>query len=205
MNVMIDLETMSTSKHAAVASLGAVLFDPRDVETVDKFSNERLFYVKLDLRKQVGRDFDGDTVYFWLQQDDKARLSLCENVVDPREGLAAFTGWYIKNNGGVVWSHGATFDHVIIEDLYRYLGLTYPVKYKDQFCARTVVRVSGVDRPTLPSIVNHRAIDDAVIQTIWLQQALAELRGLSRENPNERTILPIVGSGDPGQPDPSMA
>jgi hypothetical protein len=183
LNVMIDMETMSSRNNAAIASLGAVAFDPelQGAPHAGDLQPANIFSAHLDLRQQEGRHFDGDTIYWWLQQSQEARVALRPrfNVPPeaPAEVLRQFTKWYSMVGSGRSWSFGATFDLVLLVDLYRWVGQKCPISYRDQYCARTVIGLSGVSRPEVPGLVSHGAVDDAIVQTIWLQQALQKLRG----------------------------
>lgn len=57
MHAMIDVETMSLTPRAAVASIGAVAFDPWGEEPLNQ--RGRVLHVRLDLGAQAGREFDG--------------------------------------------------------------------------------------------------------------------------------------------------
>jgi hypothetical protein len=188
-HVMLDLETMSTRYNAAVASIGACIFEPAALESYTDFTPDRLFYVKLDLSKQRGRDFDGDTIYWWMAQEQEARDTLRMHIVHPHEALRQFAEWYRTKEGGVTWSLGANFDHVILQDLYNWIGMKNPINYRDQLCMRTVVKMTAEQPPAIPEIVGHRAIDDAILQAIWLQRALAATKGMWNVYQKQGTVL----------------
>jgi exodeoxyribonuclease VIII len=65
---MIDLETLATSPNAAVLTIGAVKFDPFNIET-DNPTCEKL-YIKVDLDScdALGLDVSEDTLEWWSQQ-----------------------------------------------------------------------------------------------------------------------------------------
>lgn len=73
---MIDLETMGTSPGCAIASIGAVIFDP---ERPHDGSTAPEFYAVVDLAscQSVGLTMDAGTVYWWLTQSQKAREAVC--------------------------------------------------------------------------------------------------------------------------------
>jgi hypothetical protein len=185
MDVMIDLETMSSKKNAAVASLGAVVFDPDGEDTVSKIIEEkRSFYTPLNMMRQGNRHFEASTIYWWLEQSEEARLAVRTGEAPAFNPVGQFVRfntfldtWSIKR----AWCHGATFDHVILESLYTDCGVIYPIHYANQFCSRTVCKLSKIPKPELPELVGHNALDDAIRQVIWLQQSLKYLKnGVSK-------------------------
>jgi len=87
---MIDLETMSTRPNAAIVAIGAVAFNFATLEIGPKF------YTVIDLRsaQDVGLHVDGDTVLWWLQQNDAARSQLTlSHRQDLSRALTAFRMW----------------------------------------------------------------------------------------------------------------
>lgn len=181
MDVMIDMETMSSRNNAAIATLGAVAFNPDIITPLGEMDSRNFFNGYLDLRKQEGRHFDGDTIYWWLQQSLEARVALRPkfNVQpdEPRRVLQQFSDWCYTVGAKRCWSYGATFDNVLLVDIYRWVGLNCPIHYRDQACARTVIQLASLPRPQVAGLVAHGALDDAIVQTIWLQQSLTKLSG----------------------------
>lgn len=181
MDVMIDMETMSNRNNAAIASIGAVAFNPDVITSIEQLDPRHVFNVHVDLTQQEGRHFDGDTIYWWLQQSQEARTALRPRFNmppdSPRVAVQKFTDWYKTVNGGRTWSFGATFDLVLLTDLYRWCHLKNPIHYRDQACARTIIHIASLPRPEVAGMVSHGALDDAVIQALWLQQSMQKIRG----------------------------
>ena len=179
---MIDIETMGVRPNSAVVSIGAVAFEPMNLDTVDSIMlDNRAFYVVLNLGKQKTRHFDPGTIYWWLKQSPEAQKAVLggEEGVAPYGALMSLNGFIRKHSTKISWCLGATFDHVIVEDLYRDAGLDNPVQYHKQYCMRTLAGVLLVDRPKIPELVGHNALDDAIKQTIWLQMCFRELNGVT--------------------------
>jgi len=182
MDIMIDIETMGARPNAAVASLGAVAFNSQTINTPDTIPESQRFYARLDLAQQNHRHYDGETIYWWLEQEEAARKALIVNnhALGLKTVLEEFVAW-VKTHHNIykdcVWCYGATFDHVILRTLFRDLGVIYPFIYRRELCMRTVVRlVPDVQCPQLPDLVGHNAVDDALRQAIWLQHCLKELQ-----------------------------
>ena len=114
MNVVIDLETLSTSPHSVILSVGAVA------------ESGEQFYTELDWRAQTFRHTDPDTCLWWGQQEKdlcplKGEVKLSDCLMDLNYWLAD----YEKDNL-FVWARGPQFDIVILEDAYKEAMLPIP-------------------------------------------------------------------------------
>lgn len=177
MNIMIDIETLSSKNNAAIASIGAVAFDPELFNSVEEL-RQNSFYRVLNIRQQTRyRHFDGDTIYWWLNQSEEAKQAICVDPKDIFMVIGEFSDWYKEMNGDTTWAYGATFDHVVLRSFYETFESIYPVHYRNQSCMRTVTQLSGVKCPEIKELIKHNALDDCIKQTIWLQHCLDKLRG----------------------------
>lgn len=171
MDVMLDLETMSTESNAAIIAIGAVKFDPKTKQITDRF------YTRVDLQscKDAGLDISASTVMWWLQQSEAARSEFKGQLPPLRTALAGFTAWMGKMPGDIghtsVWGNGATFDNVILTNAYSAVGIERPWKYNKDRCYRTIKSLfPNVKTPETPALVAHRADHDAEYQAIHLMQ-----------------------------------
>lgn len=166
---MIDLETMAVSPNAVVLSLGAVHFDP-----CEKGYSKSL-YLKIDLDDQdrLGREIDPNTLDWWARQDpmimeeafsQEDRISL-EQALDQFHKFA----WGCD----AFWSHGATFDIVILENIYQQLKKPLPWNYWQIRDTRTLFDI-GID-PNMPKENKHDALQDAIRQAAGVQNVYAKL------------------------------
>ena len=172
-NIMVDLETMGQSSKAAIVAIGACKFDP------EKEGIDATFFEVVDLATsvQVGLEMDASTVLWWLGQGEPARKALLvEKPTAIWQALAEFT----KFCSGVeyIWSHGSTFDCMILEQAYRLLKKPCPFEHKQMRDTRTVF-----GPPVLPEAliftkegIEHHALDDAVSQAKAVQVAIKKLR-----------------------------
>jgi len=126
---MIDIETMSTSQHATICSIGACKFDPN---TPNKIGDE--FYAVIDWNLD-DRDVDMGTIRWWMEQSDVARAQISRTdgipLAQALNNLANFLG-----PNDIVWGNGATFDISILQDAYE--GVT-PWAFWNVGDVRTVV------------------------------------------------------------------
>lgn len=173
-DIMIDLETLATSPNAAVLTIGAVKFDPFNIET-DNPTCEK-FYVKVDLDScdELGLDVNDDTIAWWGQQSKEAQEEAfsTEGRIHIREAfdqLYKFC-WGAKR----VWSHGASFDTVICENIFRKLNKAVPWSFWQVRCTRTLFDI-GID-PQRPPVLKHHALEDAWNQTVGVQNVFQKLR-----------------------------
>jgi len=180
--VMLDMETLSTKTNPSILSIGAVVFDPDGDLTLEALRASPTFYVVTDGSGQanLGLDVDFPTIQWWMTQSAEARLAIFGDV--PRVSLSAalrqFTAWYAEHAPGCeVWSYGAAADIPWLQSAYEHLGLIFPVSYRDARCLRTLAAVIGIERPEVDATAatEHNALDDALVQAIWLQQCFRKL------------------------------
>lgn len=181
-DIMIDLETLSTSPNASVLTIGAVKFDPfgNDIEMP---SCEK-FYVKVDLDScdELGLDVSDDTLAWWSNQSKEAQEEAFskENRIHVREAfnqLYKFC-WGAKR----VWSHGAAFDTVICENIFRKLNKAVPWNFWEVRDTRTLFDL-GLD-PQRPPVLKHHALEDAWNQAVGVQNVFQRLRSSTQYNGN---------------------
>lgn len=171
-NVMLDLETMSTSANAAIVAIGAVKFD-LDFGITDKF------YTVVDLGSSIkkGFDIDGSTVKWWMQQSDAARKEVFGKGLPIKKALMDFQDWLGKGNVQV-WGNGSDFDNTIMMNAYRKFGVDKPWGYHMNRCYRTMI--ASFPHVEVPKVgVAHKAVDDAEYQANRLM-ALVEKYKLSK-------------------------
>lgn len=182
-HIMLDLETLDTVSSAVVLSIGAVVFDPETDALGDKF------YVEMTedtgTQQALGRTISGDTVRWWMHQDELAKRVFSvpapggvERVNTP-EALSRFSHFVAANGDRdvEVWGNGADFDNIILGSLYDKFGLRKPWSYSRNRCYRTMKNLGiGPRKPQARVGVYHNALDDAVTQAVHLQEIFACLR-----------------------------
>lgn len=171
MDVMIDLETLGTTPDAAILSIGAVLFDPRG-EPVGE-DCPRLYCV-LDYAGQ-DRRIDDATVTWWKQQSAEARREVFEPVeaVDIKRALSLLGNFF--GQSGCVWSQGASFDVVLLEDAYRQHNMRIPWKFWNVRDTRTCYDMAGDTEIRSGEAVDHIAWLDALKQAQRVQRCYAAI------------------------------
>lgn len=176
-SIMIDLETLDTLPTATVLTIGAVKFDITNNELENPTCDT--LYVKVDLEScdKYNLTISDSTIEWWSKQSAEAQYEAFES--QPRVPLdnAMLQLYRFCNGCSEVWSHGAPFDIVICENLFRTVGRGIPWKYYQARDTRTMFDL-GIE-PDLPEVTAHDALADALNQTIALQKIFAQL-GIKR-------------------------
>lgn len=153
--VMLDLETMSTASNACICSIGAVKFN-----TKDGIQDE--FYITVDAKdcKKLGLHFSQDTLAWWSKQNPAALKMLVKNNKPLAEALTEYSKWFgVKKLNQ--WGKGSAFDNVILRNAYAAAKLNTPWSYQGEMCFRTLCLLfPEVSEPARQGTY-HNALDDA--------------------------------------------
>jgi hypothetical protein len=168
-HLMVDLETLDTKTTATILTLGAVRFDP--------FNNTPMkeLYLRVDIDSQdaLGCTVSEDTLGWWRKQD----TSIMEEAFDPRNRIPIHEvmnqfhalAW----NCDAFWSHGATFDLMILQNIYDRLGRSYPWNFWQMRDTRTLFDIGF--EPDMPQNAKHNALEDAKRQAIGVRNVYRKL------------------------------
>jgi hypothetical protein len=169
-SLMLDLETMAVSPNAVVLTLGAVKFDLYG----NGYGDRLYFKIDIDDQDKLGREIDPNTLDWWSKQDSAIMEEAFSS--DDRIPLVDAMDQFHKFAWGcdTFWSHGATFDLVIIENIYRQLGKSLPWNYWQLRDTRTLFDL-GFD-PDMPRGGKHNALQDAIRQAIGVQTVYTKLK-----------------------------
>lgn len=169
-HLMVDLETLAVSPKSVVLSLGAVHFDPYS----DQIGSSLYMKIDLDDQDKLGREIDPNTIDWWAKQDPK----IMEEAFSPNDRipLQEAIDRFHKFAWGcdAFWSHGATFDLVILEDIYRQSNRTVPWQYWQLRDTRTLFDIGY--EPNMPQNSKHDALQDARRQAIGVQNIFKQLK-----------------------------
>ncbi len=174
-NIMIDLETLSTSADAVILSIGAVKFD------LDKGKmDDGGFYtlVSADSNIEIGRHISESTLAWWMGQGDAAKKVFTDPNVSLTRALEEFIAWVDRDRDDcVVWGNGSDFDVAILAHAFHTHGLTQPWKFWNTRCFRTYKNLPGAPRCTAPPLIAHNALHDAISQAQHALEIHAALFG----------------------------
>jgi DNA polymerase III epsilon subunit-like protein len=174
-DIMIDLETLDVLPSATILTIGAVKFDPFGMD-VEEPSCEK-FYVRVDVDScdRIGCTVSQSTLEWWANQSQAAQ----DEAFDPRERIPIEEAvqklykfcWGAKR----VWSHGAGFDVIILENIFRKVGKAIPWQFWEVRDTRTIFDL-GIN-PNRPPVLKHHALEDAWNQAVGVQNVYRALRG----------------------------
>ena len=172
-NLMIDIETLGTSKNSVILSIGAVQFSEKGVE--------KKFYVQVDPTSCTdwGLQIDARTVMWWLDQSDEARKALSSSKGEAIDVALDMLIAEFKWKDVIVWANGIDFDFTILEEAMKATGRAVPWAYWSKMDYRTVKNLAPRDVYNACKVENpvaHNALADATAQAatlINLQQALS--------------------------------
>ena len=173
-HLMVDLETLATSPDAVILTIGAVTFDPASNKIFDK-----LYYrVDVDSCDRLGMVVDDATIEWWSKQAANVQTEAFaeDNRVPIEEVIEKFHkfAW----NCDAFWSHGATFDLVILDCYYRKLNKVPPWNFWQIRDTRTLFDL-GYD-PEMPKEGLHNALEDASRQAVGVQTIYRKLNRFFR-------------------------
>ena len=182
-NVMLDIETLSVSKNAAIISIGAVFFNPATGELGSEFYQT----ITRESCEAQGLEVDGDTLQWWSEQSFEARAVLfCPHATHIIKALGSFALWILENtpqNQHVeIWGNGASFDCAIVANAFRRCAIKLPWRYANERDVRTIVALGRellqIDpKYAFPFVgTEHHALSDAKHQATYVShiyQALA--------------------------------
>ena len=176
-DIMIDLETLDVLPTATILTIGAVKFDPFGEDVTEPKSEK--FYVKVDVDScdRIGCTVSQSTLDWWANQSQEAQNEAFDPsgripIEDAMAQLYKFC-WGAKR----VWSHGASFDIVICENVFRKLQKAVPWTYWQVRCTRTLFDI-GIN-PERPPVLKHHALEDAWNQAVGVQNIYKRLRTAS--------------------------
>lgn len=176
-DIMIDLETLDVLPSATILTIGAVKFDPFG-QDVSEPEMEK-FYVKVDIDScdRLGCTVSQATLEWWGNQSQAAQDEAFDpngriDIVDAMNRLYKFC-WGAKR----VWSHGAGFDIIICENLFRKMGKAIPWQFWEVRDTRTLFDI-GIN-PNRPPVLKHHALEDAWNQAVGVQNVYRTIRSAS--------------------------
>jgi DNA polymerase III epsilon subunit-like protein len=175
MDIMIDLETLSTKPDALIVSIGACTFATDGTITARERRHE--FYAVIDISEpsSKGGRIDASTVAWWMGQSDQAR-----SIFDQEGAICLQTALlHFKEFCNLVvpriWGNGASADNVWLRQAYDRMVLNVPWSYRDDRCYRTLKNL----RPDIPfehEGTEHNALDDAIAQAEHAERIFAAMQ-----------------------------
>jgi hypothetical protein len=174
-DVMIDIETLSTSPNSLILTIGAIKFNRTKV--VEDIKDLETFYVRIDQNscKKLKMEISKDTLDWWDSQSDdyKYEALLNKDRINIKDGLNALSK-FIKNSK-YIWANSPNFDCVILENAYKLCNLDIPWKFYNLRDTRTVYDLGNVSLKTIGE-TKHHALFDCYNQILALNKAFKNLK-----------------------------
>jgi hypothetical protein len=182
-HVMIDIETLSLSKHnALILSIGMVEFDPDPIEG-PRFGGQMLLLPDINRQLLLGREVSTSTQKFWRDQSEDASAHWV-GYHGERVDLPSTMRW-VKEfcaTASRVWANGTQFDLSNLETLNEQLGplgqkeLWHYQKPRDMrtYCRETPpTRLLRSDDTLNIAGVPHEPIYDCMVQAwkVWAHRS----------------------------------
>jgi len=144
MDVMLDIETLSTRPWSVILTLGAVNFSPWHSD-VDQ---EQALYLKPNVDEQLAmeRHVQDETLAWWGTQPEEVREEALgtDGRISTNEMLDKLNRFLVGADN--IWCQGPAFDIVILEDLYRQVERPTPWQFWQIRDSRTLFAVHGDPR-----------------------------------------------------------
>lgn len=170
--VMLDIETLGTNPDCVILTVGMIKFDPTNP---DKEPDNGLYFrLDVDAQLAMGRSVDESTLEWWNKQSADVRDEAMGD--DNRVELSTFARELNKFVVGAseLWAQGATFDYVVLADLYKQLGIPVPWHYYQLRDSRTLFKVLGEPRAS-DRAAQHNALADCYFQAKGVQECYAKI------------------------------
>lgn len=142
-DIMLDIETLGKDYGCDVLSVGALRFD----RSAPDLSGAEPFYRVLRLRDRPPAHqhlfkVDADTLCWWMEQNDQARISIFGEEAQKGAVTAPVMWEHLvdflrRKEVKRLWSNGPMFDERIVRDAMSSFGLVLPVEYRASRCCRT--------------------------------------------------------------------
>lgn len=156
-NVMIDIETLSCKSNAVILTIGAVKFNFQEKSITDEF------YKRIDIQSCLDKGLHKDinTINWWKNQNIASRREAfnIDGRVPLEVALSEFKAFLGDKKKLIVWSHGPSFDIVILENAFQNCGIEIPWMYKNVRDTRTIYDLGNLDYNALGEATHH-AIED---------------------------------------------
>ena len=172
-DVSIDLETLGTAPGSVIMQIGLCAFNADDL---DSSVSTTLIGVDPQSALNSGLKIGWDTIAWWMQQSDAARMAMvqCGQQYPLGEALDRVAVWMngVTEVGRRVWGHGSSFDVTLLECAYVVCERSPPWHYRNVRDLRTLASLyPEIKCPE--SNVLHKGDDDAYAQAKWIMGLMA--------------------------------
>lgn len=164
-DIMVDIETLSTKRNAAITQLGAVAFNLETGEICDHA-------VGAFIEPSPQAVISYDTVSWWTKQSDEARAKVFSSPRNSEsEALLGLSMYAATTCVDLLklrwWAMPPSFDLALLEDMAGRTTVPVPWAYDAPRCLRTLAEIAGATKEdrVKPEIA-HDAYHDAKAQAL---------------------------------------
>lgn len=169
MNIMLDIETLSTRPDAAVFEVAAVPFSADGV--IDDAPHLHVTFPPSTGHIDVG------TVQWWLDRAKKCSLRNRPLMIETEaaQDVHDFLAW--PDRAFLLWAKPASFDCVILQQWLERNGYKMPVSFRNWRDVRTVCELAGwPEVEKREGHVTHNALHDCIWQIDTLVECWRRLK-----------------------------
>ena len=175
-DIMIDIETLSTDNNASILTIGAVKFFRTNFKITSKFYKR----ITQESNKYYDRHFNENTINWWNTQDEQAKKEIFENKDRINLSTALQELSIFCRGARAIWANGICFDINILESAYEACNLDVPWKFWNIRDVRTIYDIADVNLNNFKRQNNlldnhHNALDDCETQLLCFKQAMDNL------------------------------
>jgi len=173
MEIMLDIETLSTQSNASILTIGAIKFNRTNFKITSKFYKR----ISHESNEYYNRDIDENTITWWNTQDEEAKKEIFEYKDRVNLNLALQELSIFCRGARKIWANGVCFDITILESAYNACGLETPWKYWNIMDVRTVYEIGNLNLNNFKRQNNmlnnlHNALVDCECQLAAMEQAM---------------------------------
>lgn len=170
----IDLETLGTRFDSYILSIGVAAFNIETGEILNTFHKNTVCDNNFNI--------DINTVMWWLNQSDAARIAITDNnkkAIPIETALNELSSFILDHKKSVVWGNGSSFGITLLDHAYHQCKLKQPWQFWNVRDMRTIVdlaSVKGFDKTLLEfEGIAHDALSDAKHQAKVISEAYSYL------------------------------
>jgi hypothetical protein len=167
---VLDIETLSTDKRAAIVHMAIV------IAYGGGGHNQWEAFIKPSEFAGSQFEIDQDT-WNWHEKEHPGYLTMCEErgvtLAEALQGLVAFMADYATEFELHMWSQGKDFDFPIVDWALKNVGLKAPWAYSRVHCLRDLVWLNPTSRVSGSQQDKHNALSDAQWEAGQLRAVIA--------------------------------
>jgi DNA polymerase III epsilon subunit-like protein len=190
MNIVVDLETLSTRANASIVVIAAIKFSGKEefsenISEEELFSMKNTFYRRIKINTEEKKyHIDNNTVTWWNTQPKEIIYESLEHPdrTELKQALTDFTKWVGNNKDRIkIWGNGSSFDITILGEAFALEGLEICWCYWNIRDIRTLFDIGNVKMNELPNFSKHHALWDCYREIIGYQRAIKNIDNKKRK------------------------